>query len=98
MTPIEKQQQMLDRRQKISEYKDLVVWILWVVLICIIVGGVIGGIIGALPPSASKGARIGVVVGVLLSIGTCIGVTIYCLFKHDAKLEDEEASCDTTNR
>ena len=92
MTSIEKQEQMLDRKQKINEYKDLVVWILWVVFICVVVGGIIGCIIGALPPNASKGARIGVEVGVLLAIGACISAVIYNLFKHDAKLDDEETS------
>ena len=92
MSPIEKQEQMLDRKQKINEYKDLVVWILWVVFICVVAGGIIGCIIGALPPNASKGARIGVQVGVMLAIGACISAVIYNLFKHDAKLEDEEAS------
>lgn len=92
MTLAEKQEQMLDRKQKINEYKDLVVWILWVVFICVVVGGIIGCIIGALPHSVSKGARIGVGVGVVLAIGACISAVIYNLFKHDARLEDEEAS------
>ena len=92
MTLIERQEQMLNRKQKINEYKDLVVWILWVMFICIVVGGIIGCIIGALPPNASKGARIGVQVGVMLAIGAGISAVIYNLFKHDARLEDEEAS------
>ena len=92
MTPIEKQEQMLDQKQKINEYKDLVVWVLWVVFICVVVGGIIGCIIGALPPNASKGARIGVGVGAVFAIGACISAVIYNLFKHDAKLEDEEVS------
>ena len=91
MTPIEKQEQMLDQKQKINEYKDLVVWVLWVMFICVVAGAIIGCIIGALPPNASKGARIGVEVGVLLAIGACIGVTIYNLFKHDVKLEEEDS-------